>query len=48
MPAVEPFCRLIGIHPSEFSKKENLLLEAELLIRICKELKEYFRDQHKN
>lgn len=48
MPAIEPLCKLIGkLNPGCFTKEENILLEAELLIRICEELKEYFRIKHK-
>ena len=47
MSAMKPLCHLIGINPNNFTKEENILIEAELLIRICEELKEYFRIQHK-
>ncbi len=43
MSATKPLCYLIGIHPAKFSKEENFLLEAELFLRICEELKEIFR-----
>ena len=47
MPAMEPLSRLIGINTATFTKEENILLEAELFIRICEELKEIFREQYK-
>jgi hypothetical protein len=48
MPAIEPLCRLMGVNPDKLSKKESILLEAELFLRICEELKEIFRDQNKD
>ena len=48
MPAMEPLCHLVGINSKRFSKEENSLLEAELFIRICDELKETFRQQYNN
>ncbi|HSW68753.1 MAG TPA: hypothetical protein VLI69_01175 [Gammaproteobacteria bacterium] len=48
MPARELFCRLIGIDGENFSKEELLLAEAEIFIRLCAELKEFFRTQQKN
>jgi hypothetical protein len=48
MSAMEPLCHLIGINPKNFSKEENRLLEAEIFIRICDELKEMFRQQYKD
>jgi hypothetical protein len=46
MSAVQPLCRLIGVTPDELSKEENLLLEAELLTQLCRQLKEIFRKQN--
>jgi len=48
MSAIEPLCKLIGIDPHQLSKEEILILEADLFTRICEELKEVFREQHKN
>lgn len=48
MPATEPLCHLIGINRSKLSKIEYLLLEAEIYIRICEGLREYFRKQYKD
>lgn len=48
MSAMEPLCHLIGIDSKKFSKEEGALLEAELFIKICNELKEMFRKQYKD
>lgn len=48
MPAIEPLCHLIGINSNKFSKEEIFILEAELLIHICYEIKEFYRDRYKN
>lgn len=47
MPALEPLCRLIGINPNQLIKEEKTLLEAELFASVCVELKEIFREQHR-
>lgn len=46
MPAIEFLCQIIGINPRKFSKEENILLEAELFIRICEELEKNFRNKY--
>ncbi|OGT37584.1 MAG: hypothetical protein A3F12_02325 [Gammaproteobacteria bacterium RIFCSPHIGHO2_12_FULL_38_14] len=48
MSAMEPLCHLIGINPKKFSKEELSLLEADLFIRICDEIKEVFKQQYKD
>lgn len=48
MSAMEPLCYLMSINPRHFSKEENFLLEAELFVNICDELKEWFRQQYKD
>ena len=48
MSAVEPLCHLIGISHTKFSKQENMLIEAELFLRICEELKEIFKNQYRD
>ena len=48
MSAMEPLYRLIEINTSMLTKEENILLEAELFTRICEELKEIFRKQHRD
>ena len=35
------------MNPTKFSKKENLLLEADMFVRVCRELIEYFRLHYK-
>lgn len=47
MSAMEPLCRLIGVNPTNLTKEENFLLEADLFSRICEDLKEVFREQHR-
>lgn len=48
MAATELLYRLAGISPTRLSKEEVILLEAELLTRICEELKEIFRQKYKD
>ena len=48
MPAIKPLCHLIEINFKKLSKEEFLLLEAEIFIRICNGLKEFFREQYKS
>lgn len=48
MAAMEPLIRLLGIEPKEFSKHENLIIEAELFVRICDVLREGFKEDYKN
>ena len=43
MPAIELLCRELGINPQNFSKEENLILEAELYARVCEEVTEIYR-----
>jgi hypothetical protein len=47
MAALKLFCHWIGINLSSLSKEEIILLDAEFFTQICKELKEIFRNQHK-
>jgi hypothetical protein len=48
MPALEWLCQLIGIPPQVLSKREQVILEAELFNTIYAELRERFRSQYKN
>src|SRR3990167_4180813 len=48
MSAMEPLCHLFGTNHRYFSKEENILLEAELFVRVCEELKFILRDNLKN
>lgn len=46
MSARESLCSLMEINSQNFSKEEILLLEAEILVRIHKELLEIFKKEH--
>lgn len=48
MPAIEPLSKLIGTNPCHFTKEENLLIEADLFVRICGEIKGIFREKYQN
>lgn len=48
MPALEPFCTLLGIRPDKLTAMEFAFLEAELFIRICNELKEILRQKNQD
>jgi hypothetical protein len=48
MAAIEPLCHLVGIDSKKLSKEEYILLEAEIFIRICDELKNSFKEKHKD
>lgn len=48
MSAIQELCCLYGVDPKQFSKEENILLEANLFTRICEELKEIYREQNKD
>jgi hypothetical protein len=43
MSALELLCRLADVKPQQFSREENLILEAELFARLYSELKNRFR-----
>jgi hypothetical protein len=47
MSAMEPFSSLLGNIPSQLSKEENMLLEAVFFTRICRELKDVFKEESK-
>jgi hypothetical protein len=46
MPAQELLCQIAGIDPYRLSKTENLLIEAELFIRLIEKLTDYFRERY--
>lgn len=48
MPAIQELCFIYGVNPKKFSRNENLLLEADLFVRICEELKKIYRDNYKD
>jgi hypothetical protein len=47
MAAVEQLCQLLNINPRYLTPQENLILEVELFIRICEELKEFYKAKNK-
>lgn len=48
MPALELLCHFIGIDSKQFTKEENLILEAELYRYFSNELSMLFRSQYQN
>lgn len=48
MAAISPLFQVIQVAIPKLSKEELLILEAELFIHICEELREAFREQHKD
>jgi hypothetical protein len=44
MPALEPFCQLLGIDFKKFSKNENILIEIDIFFRLQDKLKIYFNE----
>lgn len=47
MSSMEPLHRLIQVNARELSKSEIALLEATVLVQICKEIKDYFKFYYK-
>jgi len=48
MSAVQALCYLMGVSPQKLSREENLILEAELFIRLYGELQEIIKGQNKD
>jgi hypothetical protein len=48
MAAIEFLPYFLGINPNILTKAEKIILEADLLGSICKELKEIFKSRYKN
>lgn len=48
MAATEPLYKILNIYPSSLLKQEILLLEAELLIKVCNELLVFFKEINKD
>ncbi len=48
MSSIEPLCHLFGVDSKKLSKEENILLEADLFVFICREIEEVFRKSQKN
>jgi hypothetical protein len=48
MPASEPLCQIVGINSNKLSREENYIIEVELFVRVCEEIKALFKSQHKD
>lgn len=48
MSATEMLCHLIGVNPCQLSKVEGLILEVELFVRLCDELKVIYKTKYKD
>lgn len=46
MPALEPFYHFFGLCSESLTKEECILLETELYLLICKELKIFFKEKY--
>jgi hypothetical protein len=47
MAAIEPLCQLLGIGQGLLSREELIVLEAELFLRICDEVKAALKQESK-
>jgi len=47
MSATEFLCQIVGVKPHQLSRKENIILEADLFARVCEEIKEFFKAQYR-
>src|SRR5579883_767084 len=43
MSAMEPLYRIVGIFSNNLTKQERSILEIEIFVRICEELKKIFK-----
>ena len=48
MSTIQLWCCLLGIQIKDLTKQEQLILEAQLFINICDEIKDIFKEQHKD
>ncbi|MDR3490821.1 MAG: hypothetical protein P4M12_02115 [Gammaproteobacteria bacterium] len=48
MASPEPLCNLLGVNSKKLTREENFILEAELYSRICEEIKDIYKVEHKN
>ncbi|MEO8400311.1 MAG: hypothetical protein ABI597_00770 [Gammaproteobacteria bacterium] len=48
MPATEPLCNVIGLKPHNLSREEFIVLEIELFVSVCEELKEILKTHYKD
>jgi hypothetical protein len=47
MPAIKLLCHLVEISPRSLSKEESVMLEANFFSYTCQELKETYKNTHK-
>lgn len=47
MPAATLLCYSLGVNPNVLSKEEALVLEADLFLYVCEELKGIYKNQYK-
>jgi hypothetical protein len=48
MPATEPLCQIVGINANNLSREENYIIEVELFVRVCEEIKEIIKLKNKD
>ena len=48
MPAPELFCKIVGISGNNLSRDEIFIFEADIFTRICQELKELMKKDHRS
>ncbi|SRR5579883_420960 len=48
MSAMEPLYRIVGIFSNNLTKQERSILEIEIFVRICEELKKIFKSKYKD
>ncbi|MDR3478615.1 MAG: hypothetical protein P4M14_11360 [Gammaproteobacteria bacterium] len=48
MAATEPLCQIVGISSTTLSRAENYIIEVELFVRVCEELKRLIKSQNKD
>ncbi|VVC76396.1 hypothetical protein AQUSIP_17080 [Aquicella siphonis] len=48
MPAIQEFCDIFCLDSQGLSRKEKLILEADLFVQVCRELIEIFRQYFQN
>jgi hypothetical protein len=46
MSAAELLCNLAGIKPSNLTREENFIIEAELFTRLLEKLKDYYKNEY--
>jgi hypothetical protein len=48
MAATEPLCQIAGIRANTLSREENYIIEVELFVRVCEELKGIIKSLNKD